>query len=83
MRKKLIYKYLYFYRSHLINLSQYDLALAQAIETGNAMATGLAMQLVQLYLIEERQTTHVTETDLLHTVEVLARVSLHRAPPDG
>ena len=70
-------------RSHLITLPQYDVALAQAMESGNAMATVFAMQLVQLYLIDERQTTHVTESDLFHTIEILARMAVHRAPPEG
>ncbi|KAG7189600.1 hypothetical protein KM043_017285 [Ampulex compressa] len=70
-------------RSHLLNLPQYDLALAQAMEAGNVMATAFAMQLVQLYLIDERQTTHVTESDLFHTIEILARMAHHRAPPEG
>ncbi|XP_033331917.1 CCR4-NOT transcription complex subunit 1 isoform X4 [Megalopta genalis] len=73
----------YLIRSHLISLPQYDLALAQAMDSGNAMATAFAMQLVQLYLIDERQTTHVTESDLFHTIEILARMAHHRAPPEG
>ncbi|XP_076649788.1 CCR4-NOT transcription complex subunit 1 isoform X4 [Halictus rubicundus] len=73
----------YLIRSHLISLPQYDLALAQAMDSGNAMATMFAMQLVQLYLIDERQTTHVTESDLFHTIEILARMAHHRAPPEG
>lgn len=71
------------FRSHLISLPQYDLALAQAMDSGSAMATTLAMQLVQLYLIDERQTTHVTESDLFHTIEILARMAHHRAAPEG
>jgi len=47
------------------------------------LATVFAMQLVQLYLIDERQATHVTETDLFHTIEILARMSHHRTPPEG
>ncbi|XP_035741230.1 CCR4-NOT transcription complex subunit 1-like isoform X2 [Vespa mandarinia] len=70
-------------RSHLISLPQYDLALAQAMDASNAMATAFAMQLVQLYLIDERQTTHVTESDLFHTIEILVRIAHHRAPPEG
>ncbi|XP_076286498.1 CCR4-NOT transcription complex subunit 1 isoform X4 [Lasioglossum baleicum] len=73
----------YLIRSHLISLPQYDLALAQAMDSGNTMATIFAMQLVQLYLIDERQTTHVTESDLFHTIEILARMAHHRAPPEG
>ncbi|XP_024942329.1 CCR4-NOT transcription complex subunit 1 isoform X3 [Cephus cinctus] len=70
-------------RSHLLSLPQYDLALAQAMDAGNAMATAFAMQLVQLYLIDERQTTHVTESDLFHTIEILARMAHLRSPPEG
>ncbi|XP_014599936.1 PREDICTED: CCR4-NOT transcription complex subunit 1 isoform X2 [Polistes canadensis] len=70
-------------RSHLISLPQYDLSLAQAMDASNAMATAFAMQLVQLYLIDERQTTHVTESDLFHTIEILVRIAHHRAPPEG
>ncbi|XP_043501500.1 CCR4-NOT transcription complex subunit 1 isoform X2 [Polistes fuscatus] len=70
-------------RSHLISLPQYDLSLAQAMDASNAMATAFAMQLVQLYLIDERQTTHVTESDLFHTIEILVRITHHRAPPEG
>lgn len=69
-------------RSHLISLPQYDLAIAQALDAGNALATVFAMQLVQLYLIDERQATHVTETDLFHTIEMLVRMTTHR-PPEG
>lgn len=47
------------------------------------MATAFAMQLMQLYLIDERQTTHVTESDLCNTIEILARIAHHRAPPEG
>lgn len=53
------------------------------MENGSAMATAFTMQLVQLYLIDERQTTHVTEPDLFHSIEILARMSVHRAPPEG
>lgn len=67
----------------MISLPQYDLAIAQAVESGNGLATVFAMQLAQLYLIDERQATHVTETDLFHTVEILARMSHHRSPPEG
>lgn len=67
----------------MISLPQYDLALAQAMDASNAMATAFAMQLVQLYLIDERQTTHVTESDLFHTIEILVRIAHHRAPPEG
>lgn len=70
-------------RSHLLILSQYDMSLAQAMENGSAMATAFAMQLIQLYLVEERQTTHVTESDLYNTIEILVRMAHLRTPPEG
>lgn len=66
-----------------MNLQNFDLALFHAMENGSAIATAFAMQLVQLYLIDERHTTHVTENDLFHTIEILARFALHRNPPEG
>lgn len=59
------------------------MVLAQAMESANSIATAFAIQLVQLYLIDERQTTHVTESDLFHTIEILARMAHHRALPEG
>ena len=72
-------------RSHLVNLQQYDLHLAAAMESGlNYMAVAFAMQLVQLYLVDERPNSPVTESDLFHTIEMLARIATHsRTPPDG
>lgn len=72
-------------RSHLVNMQQYDMHLAQAMENGlNFMAVAFAMQLVQLYMVEERHNTHVTEADLCNTIEMLARIAQHsRQPPDG
>lgn len=72
-----------FPRSHLINFQQFDVALAQAMESGSVIATAFATQLLQLYLIDERQTTHVAESDLFNTIEVVARMTHHRAPPEG
>ena len=59
------------------------MALAQAMDSGSVMATAFAMQLVQLYLVDERQTTHVTESDLFNTIEILVRMAQLRAPPEG
>lgn len=59
------------------------MALAQAMENGSAIATAFAMQLIQLYLVEERQTTHVTESDLYNTIEILVRMAHLRTPPEG
>ncbi|KAG8039882.1 hypothetical protein G9C98_000611 [Cotesia typhae] len=70
-------------RSHLISLPQFDMSLAQAMEAGSAMAVAFAMQLVQVYLIDERQTTHVNESDLYNVLESLARMAHHRATPEG
>ncbi|XP_063987616.1 CCR4-NOT transcription complex subunit 1 [Diachasmimorpha longicaudata] len=70
-------------RSHLVNFAQFDIALAQTMDAGSVMATAFAMQLVQMYLIDERQTTHVTESDLYNTIEILVRMTQHRAPPEG
>ncbi|XP_035217967.1 CCR4-NOT transcription complex subunit 1-like [Stegodyphus dumicola] len=72
-------------RNHLINLQAYDLHLTQSMENGmNIMAVQFAMQLVKLYLLDERQNAIVTEVDLYNTVETLARIaSLPRQHPDG
>lgn len=72
-------------RSHLVNMQQYDLHLAHAMESGlNYVAVAFAMQLVQTYLIDERHNTNITENDLYNTIEMLARIQAHsRQPPEG
>lgn len=72
-------------RSHLVNLPQYDLALAQAMDNGmNYVAVAFVMQLVQHYLVDDRNNSYVTDHDLHHSVEVLARiVTQTRQPPEG
>lgn len=72
-------------RAGLINLSQFDIAVAQNMENGsNYIAVNFAMQLVQLYLIEERSNAYVTESDFCNIVEMLARIATHsRQPPEG
>lgn len=72
-------------RSHLVSLQQYDMHLAHSMDNGlNYMAVAFAMQLVQLYLVDERLNSTVTESDLYHTIEMLARIATHsRQPPDG
>lgn len=72
-------------RSHLVSLQQYDMHLAQSMESGlNYMAVTFAMQLVQLYLVDERMNSTVTESDLYQTIEMLARIATHsRQPPEG
>ncbi|KAJ8969734.1 hypothetical protein NQ317_006395, partial [Molorchus minor] len=63
----------------------YDLALAQCMENGlNYMGVSFSMQLVQLYLIDDRSNQFVTESDLCNTIEVLAKIQTHtRQPPEG
>ncbi|XP_013184897.1 CCR4-NOT transcription complex subunit 1 isoform X2 [Amyelois transitella] len=73
-------------RNHLINLHQYDIALAHMMETGNNyMAVAFAMQLVQLYLVDDRNNMFVNESDLYHTTEMLVRIMTHsrQPPPEG
>ncbi|GFQ94535.1 CCR4-NOT transcription complex subunit 1 [Trichonephila clavata] len=72
-------------RNHLINLQAYDLHLTQSMENGmNMMAVTFAMQLVKMYLLDERQSGLVTEADLYNTVETLSRItSMQRQLPDG
>ncbi|CAH1107243.1 unnamed protein product [Psylliodes chrysocephalus] len=72
-------------KSGLVNVPQYDLALAQCMENGpNYMGVNFAMQLVQLYLIDDRSGQFVTESDLCNTIEMLAKIQTHtRQPPEG
>ncbi|KAF5897986.1 CCR4-NOT transcription complex subunit 1 isoform X1 [Clarias magur] len=65
-------------RNHLVNMQQYDLHLAQAMENGlHYMAVAFAMQLVKLLLVDERSVSHITEADLFHTIETLMRTCAH------
>ncbi|XP_076264687.1 CCR4-NOT transcription complex subunit 1 isoform X3 [Rhynchophorus ferrugineus] len=72
-------------KSGLVNVPQYDLALAQCLENGlNYMGVSFAMQLVDLYIINDRSGQFVTESDLCNTIEVLAKIHAHtRQPPEG
>ncbi|XP_041987025.1 CCR4-NOT transcription complex subunit 1 [Aricia agestis] len=73
-------------RNHLINLPQYDLALAHLMDGGNNyVAVAFAMQLLQLYLVDDRTNTYATESDLYHTTETLIRMTTHgrQPPPEG
>lgn len=73
-------------RSHLVNMPQYDLALAQSMDNGNNyMAVAFSMQLVQLYLVDERMNMYVTEADLYNTIDILIRIVSHsrQPPPEG
>ncbi|XP_068619927.1 CCR4-NOT transcription complex subunit 1 isoform X4 [Battus philenor] len=73
-------------RNHLINMPQYDLALAHLMDNGNNyVAVAFAMQLVQLYLVDDRNNIFVNESDLYHTTETLIRIMSHsrQPPPEG
>lgn len=72
-------------RAGLINLPQYDVYLAQCIDNGmNYMAVTLAVQIIQLFLIEDRSNQYVTESDLANTIEMLVKIATHtRQPPEG
>ncbi|XP_077294792.1 CCR4-NOT transcription complex subunit 1 isoform X2 [Arctopsyche grandis] len=72
-------------RANLVNIQQYDVALAQCMDNGNNyMAVAFAMQFVQLYLVNERDSILMTESDLVNTIDVLVRIASHsRQPPEG
>lgn len=73
-------------RSNLVNLPQYDAALVQFMDGGsNYMAVAFAMQLVQLYLVDDRELAVLTETDVYNTIEVFIRMisQPRQPPPDG
>lgn len=63
----------------LINLSQYDLALATSMENGqNYMAVTLAMQLVKKLIVSAsagKGANFITESDLANTIETLVKIS--------
>ncbi|VVC94202.1 unnamed protein product, partial [Leptidea sinapis] len=73
-------------RNRLINMPQYDLALARLMDNGNNyIAVAFAMQLVQVYLVDDRNNIYATESDLYHTTETLFRMmsSPRLATPEG
>lgn len=72
-------------RAHLVNMPQLDLMLAQHLDNGNNyIALAFCMQMVQMYLVEERNATHVTDADFFNVIEQLARIAaLSRQPPEG
>lgn len=49
------------------------------------MAVAFAMQLVQLYLVDDRNNMYANESDLYHTTEMLLRIMSHsrQPPPEG
>lgn len=65
---------------------QYDIALAHMMDNGNNyMAVAFAMQLVQLYLVDDRNNMYANESDLYHITEMLVRIMSHsrQPPPEG
>ncbi|CAG9826421.1 unnamed protein product [Diabrotica balteata] len=72
-------------KNGLVNVPQYDLALTQCMDNGhNYMATTFATQLLQLYIVDDRNGQLVTESDLCNTIEVLAKINSHSRPqPEG
>lgn len=73
------------FRSQLVNVQQYDQQLSQLMDNGlNYIAIAFAIQLVQHYLIDDRQNTPINDNDLYVTIETLARISSQsRQPPEG
>lgn len=56
-------------RANLVNMLQFDTYLANALEKGNnLLAMTFAIQLVQMYLIDDRFSSNVNESDLYNTV---------------
>lgn len=51
----------------------------------NYIAVNFAMQLVQLYLVDERNSIYVNESDLYHITETLIRMmsNSRQPPPEG
>ncbi|KAL3275904.1 hypothetical protein HHI36_020639 [Cryptolaemus montrouzieri] len=72
-------------KSVLINFPQFDLALTQLMENGsNYVGVNFAMQIIQLYLIDDRSNQFLTEADLPNTIEMLAKIQTHtRQVPEG
>jgi CCR4-NOT transcription complex subunit 1 len=71
-------------RSHLVSLAQLDGSIAQAMDNGNNfLAVSFGMQLVQLYLIDDRNVS-ITESDLYNVIEMLFRINMSgRQAPEG
>lgn len=58
-------------RANLVSMMQFDAHLASAMDKGtNLIVVNFAMQLVQMYLVDERYSGAVQESDLYHTVSL-------------
>lgn len=65
-------------RAGLVNLNQFDLALAQAMDNGNYRALNFATALVHNLMLDERSAAHiVTDGDLNNTVDMLMKINSH------
>lgn len=72
-------------RAGLVNLPQFDVALAHCMENGpNYRALNLATAIVQNFVIDDRSNQSLSESDFVHTIEVLIKINTHaRQPPDN
>lgn len=69
--------------SNFINMEHFDLMVSRAMENGNNyLAVNFAMKLVQRYLIN-RSFPLVGEKELVNTIDMLTRISVHPAAPEG
>lgn len=69
-------------RARLISLSQLDSHLANAIDAGVYSVIGLAMQLLQAFLIDERN-SQLSEADFANTIESLSKLLQQPGCPDN
>ncbi|KAK9891930.1 hypothetical protein WA026_017413 [Henosepilachna vigintioctopunctata] len=72
-------------KSGLINFPQFDIALTQLMENGsNYVGVNFCMQIIQIYLIDDRSNQFVSEADLPNTIEMLGKIQTHtRQAPEG
>lgn len=72
----------YLLKNHFLNIQQFDQYLAQQIDNGmNFLVLMFAIQLVQKFVVDEKASGLVTETDLHNTIETLFRIHSRPRPP--
>lgn len=71
--------------SHLLNMPIFDQHLVNLMDNGNNfVAVAFAVQIVQHYLVEERNSSLITEQDLACTIDALVKIAtISRNPPEG
>lgn len=71
--------------SQFVNISQFDYLLSQSMDNGNNhLAIVFATQLIQHFLIDDRPTPQLSESDFFNSVDLLQRLaSLPHRAPDG